>query len=273
MLAAAIVVALVAACTGAEEGQSPPRAGSLDVRREQRISAATVASDTLSDSASIVGVFPEADGDAIAFTFADPVRGISSGLAIAGRDSAGPALLWPDSVTGVWWSGPHALAFTAARRQGVHAVVDVHSAKATVADDTVQRPPRAAAAPGRDDPAFVRAVKYVDSLHVQPAGQPQGSSLRYEVTSLRVAPDGRLGAFHVIATDSAGRRSNPAWYALDVQTGAVQPIDEIVGPLSEMPERAAGWTGDGRFLYAKRATIWEATVRSVASRPAQQPTP
>jgi hypothetical protein len=266
---AALVTVLVAAlavdCTSADERPSRPGAASLEVRTAQRISATTVASDTLTDSAVVIGVFPEADGDAVPFTFADPARAISAGLAIARRDSAPPALLWPDSVTAVWWSGPHALAFTTASGRGVHAVVDVHSANATVTDDTVQRPPRPVGAPARDDPTFVRAVKYVDSVHVQPAGQPQGSSLRYEVTSLRVAPDGRLGAFYVIAADSAGRRSNPTWYALDVQTGAVRVIDEIVGPATEMPESAAGWTADGRFLYAKRATIWEAAVRSAAA--------
>jgi hypothetical protein len=79
---------------------------------------------------------------------------------------------------------------------------------------------------------------------------------------LRVAPGGRFGAFYAMATDSAGRRTNPSWYALEVETGAVGRIDEIVGPVGEMPERAAGWTADGRFLYAKRQTIWEARVGS-----------
>ena len=37
--------------------------------------------------------------------FADPARRISAGLAINDRQMANPQLIWPDSVTSVWWTG------------------------------------------------------------------------------------------------------------------------------------------------------------------------
>lgn len=263
-LAAALLAAL-AACTAADDGSAGAErtapAAPLAVRTEQRIDVRFIGQDTLSDSAHVVGVFPESDGDAVAFTFADPVRGISTGLALTRRGAPTPGLVWPDSVTAVWWSAPHALAFTTASGRGVQAVVDVRDASAVVAVDSALRAPAPPASTNPRDPTRARATAYIDSLRVQPGGQPQGSALRYEVATLRVAPDGRLGAFYTVAFDSAGRRANPAWYAIDVETGAVALVDEIVGPVGEMPESAGGWTADGRFVYAKRQTIWEAEVR------------
>jgi hypothetical protein len=72
-----------------------------------------------------------------------------------------------------------------------------------------------------------------------------------------MAPGGGLAAFYVTASG----QSNPAWYALDVRSGAVAPIDEVTGPAAEMAEGAAGWTADGHFVYAKQLAIWEAEVR------------
>jgi hypothetical protein len=240
----------------------------LTVSRASRANLAVVGRDMLSDTATILGVYPEPDGDAVAFTFADPHRRVTAGLALTQRRDSAAALLWPDSVRAVWWSAPHAIAFTTASGTGVHVVVDVHAESASVTLDTAARPPAAAvtvgaAPPALDgrDPTVVRAAAYIDSLRVQPAGRPQGSVLRYQVAAMRVAPDGRLGAFYVIATDSANRRFNPAWYAIDVESGSVTPIDEIVGPVASMPGTAAGWAAGARFFYTKEKALWEADVK------------
>jgi len=253
---------------GGESAKSPSRTagGALSVARAELLDATVVGADTLSDSAYVTGVYPEADGEAVAFTFADPRRRVSAGLALAQRKAPAPALLWPDSVATVWWSAPHAVSFTTRSGTGVHVVVDVHAERAAVTDDSAARAPAAGAKARPSDPARARATAYIDSVHVQPAGRPQGSALRYTVTDTRTSPDGRLTAFYAVATDSAGRQTNPAWYAMNADGGGVTPIDEVVGPLGEMPETAAGWTADGRFVYAKRQTLWEATVRPAAVR-------
>ena len=266
---ALLILSATVACTTADSGTARPAVvgGAVTVSRAELLSVTKVGADTLSDSAYLTGVYPEADGEAVAFTFADPARRVRAGLAILQRDAPPPALLWPDSVTAVWWSAPHAISFTTASGRGVHAVVDVHAQRATVTEDTAGRAP----SPARinpSDPARARATAYIDSVHVQPVGRPQESSLRYLVTAWRASPDGRLGAFYAIATDSAGRQMNPAWYAMNIDAGTVAPIDEVVGPISEMRESAAGWTADGHFIYAKRQTLWNATVQAGPSRPA-----
>jgi len=267
----ALAAALLGGCVASDDGKgaeasSRTTGGPLTVTRAELLDATVVGADTLSDSAYVTGVYPEADGEAVAFTFADPRRRVSAGLALAQRKAPAPALLWPDSVGAVWWSAPHAVAFTTQSGTGVHAVVDVHAERATVTEDSAARAPAAGARAGPSDPARVRATAYIDSVHLQPAGRPQGSALRYTVTATRTSPDGRLTAFYAVATDNAGRQTNPAWYAMNDDGGGVTPIDEVVGPLGEMPETAAGWTADGRFVYAKRQTLWEATVRPDTAR-------
>ena len=272
-LAALWLPALLAGtgCAGEPASDATAPAARLVVRTAERVVARAIGADTLSDSARVVRIVPEADGDAVAFTFADPVRRVSSGLGITQRRTPAPALLWPDSVTQVWWSGPHALAFNSGGGAAVHAVVDIHAERATVTDSTVRRPdpePRVAG-----NAPMERASAYVDSLRAQPGGRPERSALVYRVRTIRLAPGGAgLAAFYVTAADS-GRpqvtaadsgQVNPGWYALDVRSGAVAPIDEVVGPAAEMPESAGGWTGDGRFVYAKRLAIWEAEVRKDA---------
>ena len=239
----------------APSARSAP-AGRLAVRTAERASAQVVGADTLSDSAHVLRVYPEADGDAVAFTFADPRRRVTSGLAITQRRAPTPALLWPDSVTAVWWSAPHALTFTTESGAGVRAVVDIHAERAAVSEGPARQVPPAD--PPVNSAALRRASAYVDSLRVQPGGRPADrSALLYRVTSLRMAPGGGLAAFYVTASG----QSNPAWYALNVRTGAVAPIDEVTGPAVEMAEGAAGWTADGHFVYAKQLAIWEAEVR------------
>ena len=267
--------ALMAASGCAREGASDatPPAARLVVRTAERADARTVGADTLSDSARVLRVFPEADGDAVAFTFADPMRRVSSGLAITQRRAPTPALLWPDSVTQVWWSGPHAVAFNTGGGAAVHAVVDVHAERATVTDSATRPAAREARVAG--NAPMERASAYIDSVRTQPGGRPVRSALVYRVRTIRMAPGGDLAAFYVTAADSGQRRAanadgttgqvNPGWYALDVRSWAVAPIDEVVGPAAEMPESAGGWTADGRFVYAKRLTIWEAEVRKESS--------
>lgn len=273
-----------AGCVGEGASDAAAPTTRLVVRTAERADARALGADTLTDSARLLRLFPEADGDAVVFTFADPVRRVTSGLGITQRRVPAPALLWPDSVTQVWWSGPHALAFNTGGGAAVHAVVDIHAERATVADGPAGPPP--ATAPAADSAARRRASTYVDSLRGQPGGRPERSALVYGVRGMRVAPGGGgLAAFYVTAVDSGrpqvtatdggqrqipasdgGRQGqvNPGWYAIDMRSGAVTPIDEVVGPAAEMPESAAGWTADGRFVYAKRLAIWEADVRRAA---------
>ena len=273
--AAALAITACDSPRGAGQGEKSAGAGggsALAVTTTQRTVLRAVARDTLSDSARIVRVVPEPDGDAVAVVFADPERRIRAGLGIAQRDSTPAQLLWPDSVTTVWWSGTHAISFSTETGRGAYVVVDVHAkdAKVTPHDSA------GAAAARRSDPAKAdtvaaiaaardaarrRAIAFLDSLHVQPTGRPQGNTaLRYEVRSLLMSPGGRLGAFYASATDSAGRQLNPAWYIVDPRGGAVAAVDEVVGPASELPEGAGGWT-ETSFVFAKRLGLYETAVK------------
>ena len=264
---------MLAACDAsrdAGQGDRPAGAaagGALAVTTTPRTTLRVVGRDTLSDSARVVRLVPEPDGDAVAFVFADPERRIHAGLGIVQRDTAAVQLLWPDSVSGVWWRGPHAIAFSTATGRGSYVVVDVHAKEATVTpagagSDAAGPAPgdTAAAITAARDAAQRRAIAFVDSLHVQPTGQPQkGSALRYEVRSVLMAPGGRMGAFYASATDSAGRRVNPAWFVIDPRSGAVAQVDEVVGPAAELPETAGGWT-ESTFVYARRLGLYETVV-------------
>jgi hypothetical protein len=151
--------------------------------------------------------------------------------------------------------------------------VDIHAERATVTDSATRRPVPETRAAG--SAPMERASAYIDSLRTQPGGRPERSALLYRVRTILMAPEGDLAAFYVTAADSGQRRRasadsaagqvNPGWYALDVRSWAVAPIDEVVGPAAEMPASAAGWTADGRFVYAKRLAIWEAEVRKDGS--------
>ncbi|HEU4564164.1 MAG TPA: hypothetical protein VFS05_05935 [Gemmatimonadaceae bacterium] len=270
LLAPALLALLAPIAAGCREEPRPTQtAGAITVTTSELGAVHRVGADTLGDSARITRLVPEPDGDAVVFTVADPARGITAALAILAREGNGAAqLVWPDSVTRFWWSGPHRLAFEAASGQGVHVVVNVHAASlAPVASarDSVPPAPRVDEWLGAANRA--RATAYIDSVRVQPEGEPQESALRYTVTSAVPAPADSLVAFHVIARGSEsanggadGGRMNPAWYILDARTRAVTPVDSITGRAEAMPEGAAGWA-EGRFFYVKGEGVWEARVR------------
>ncbi|MFL5575558.1 MAG: hypothetical protein ACJ79S_06285 [Gemmatimonadaceae bacterium] len=223
--------------------------------------------DTLSPSARIITVVPErGDGaSAVVFTFADSARRISSGLGVHMRDDSVSAarLIWPDSVSAVWWSGPRALAFTTRAGRGVYAVGDVRADTLVAMSDTGTRTP----APRPPDPvpaaARERATAFVDSAHLQAPGRAaERSALRYAVQSLVASPSGDLVAFYTAGSDSSGRRVNPSWYIVELPSGAVAPVDSVVGPLEELPASAGAWGGvDGRtFFWARGMALEQATV-------------
>jgi hypothetical protein len=235
------------------------RGGTFAIRSSQRADIRLVGQDTLSDSAHIVRLIPEPDGDAVAILFADPLRQVSAGLALIDRAHLASQLLWPDSVTTAWWSAPHSIAFSTRTGKGVRAVVDVHKASLEVIERAVETPP-SPASPAQHPDALSRATAYIDSLHVQPAGQPQGSTLKYTVDRIMPSPGGRFAALYVIARDSAGRPMNPAWYAMDLPSGRIEQIEQITGSTLELPAEAAGWGSEGHFFFAKGRSVWEADI-------------
>ena|SRR5687768_2831974 len=252
------------ACARDDTAAERPEAGrgTFSLSGERRAELGAIGGDTLSEAAQFLSLLPEADGDAIVFTFADSTRGVSSGLGIIDRRLSSAQLLWPDSVTRAWWTGPHSLAFATHTGAGVRVVVDVHAAELEVvtrgADSGTTAPaPRLM---GDTIEARARATRFLDSARVQPGGQPDRSQLSYRVISLRTAPGRAMGAFYAAASDSTGARTNPAWYFIDYQGGQILPIDEVTGPISELPESAAAWSEDGRFIYVKGRHIHEAKV-------------
>lgn len=255
-----------AACTRGEE-RAPVAGGAFSVQVETRANAHVVGADTLSAAARLIALHPEADGEAVMLIFTDSVRGVRAGLALTDRRGARTQLLWPDSVTAAWWPRPHDIAFTTETGTGARIVVDVHAESLRTVvpgDSSVTKPARA---DSTDVAIRARATAWLDSARVQPAGQPQGTSLRYQVTSVLPDPTGALAAFHVTASEgSSARQSNPAWYLLDRTSGAVAPVTEVVGAAEEMPATAAGWTADGVFIFGRGMEIVGA--RRVGSAPA-----
>jgi hypothetical protein len=149
--------------------------------------------------------------------------------------------------------------------------VDVHAAtlaRLESARDSAFAPPATAVSrtdtAGDGGGARVRATRYIDSLRLQPEGVPTEGRLRYEVVRILRAPADSLAVFHVVARDRAdpprSRRANPAWYALDLRTGAVTPIDSITGDATPLPDAAGAWTEGRRFVYAKGLVLYEARV-------------
>jgi hypothetical protein len=255
---AALIGALLIACTR-ESGRPGSQGGALTITTRQRADIRLVGQDTLSDSARIVRLIPESDGDAIGILFADPLRQVSAGLALTDHAHPTPQLLWPDLVTAAWWSAPHSIAFSTRTGKGVRAVVDVHRAAIEVIERATDSPP-APARQVQNAATLSRATAYIDSLYVQPTGQPQRSSLKYSVDRIIPSPGGRFAALYVVARDSAGRPMNPAWYAMDLPTGRIERIEQITGPTLELPVEAAGWGNEGHFLFAKGRSVWEAEV-------------
>jgi hypothetical protein len=254
----------VGACTAEDSADDRPDAGAgtFSLATERRAELGAIGGDTLSEAARFLSLLPEADGDAIVFTFGDSARGVTSGLGIIDRRLSSAQLLWPDSVTRAWWIGPHSLAFATQTGTGVRVVVDVHAAELEVvtrgADSGTTAP--AGRIAGDTIEARARATRFLDSLRVQPGGQSDRSQLRYQVIALHTAPGGAMGAFYAAASDSTGARTNPAWYFIEYSTGQVLPIDEVTGPISELPESAGAWSENGRFIYVKGRQIHEAQV-------------
>lgn len=260
----AILAAATSACVGEDARRTPAAAGRLTASTAQRASLRLLGEgrDTLSDSARISRVAVERDGDAVAFIFADAAHGVTSGVGISQRRANTAQLLWPDSVSAVWWAREHSVAFMTSSGVGARVVVDVHAEQISIMEQGGDSLPGPTADPAERGLARARAVAFIDSLRVQPTGRPQTSPLRYLVTRVLHSPaDPSVAMFYVVASDSTGgARVNPAWYALDERSGMVLSVDEVVGLASEMQEGAGGWSSGGQFLYAKGTTLWEATV-------------
>jgi hypothetical protein len=268
MLRLLLLSLLATACTATGERRTAgAEGGALDVataeRGSIRVMGTDTLADTLSDSATVTRVIPEPDGEAVAFIFTAPARRVTAGLALIDRARARAQLVWPDSVSSAWWSGPHRLAFQSATGdRGVRAVVDVHASVLQPVDAAQDTAPRATPSAGAAIAAAeVRATAYIDSLRVQPDGVPQSGSLRYTVTRIVPAPSDSLAAFYVIARGPAGgERLNPAWYALDLRSNRIAPIDSITGPARALPGGAGAWADSARFVYAKGPALIEARV-------------
>lgn len=217
--------------------------------------------DTLSDSARIYQLKPEPDGGSIAFLFTDPAKGITQGLGIVQTSGSQEAqLVWPDSVTSVWWSNPHQLSFTAGTGRGVYLVIDAHAAELKTAEVT-----QATTSPttqGKPDNQYEtvksRAQAFIDSVRVQPEGTPQRSALRYQADSILVAPSDTLAAVHVSASSSGGSDVNPGWYLLHLPSGHIRPVDSLTGRSLGLPASSGQWGANESFYYAKERTIWRA---------------
>jgi hypothetical protein len=268
-LAAAIACIAIVLSPACREKAPPPEAPKpLRIVTEEIGEIAGVGVDSLSDSAVVTAVIPEPDGETVALVFADPAKGVTAALAILtrGRDTA--QLVWPDSVRAAWWSAEHRLAFqSASGAQGVHAVVDVHARELEHlegAHDSIPPAPRDSAWPNA---ARARAVAYIDSLRLQPEGEPSTGNLRYEVVHALPSPEAAdsVVAFYVAArgpgAGAATGRVNPAWYILDGRTRAVVPVDSLTGDARGMPERGAGWGASDLFVYARGGAIRAARLR------------
>lgn len=266
---ATVAVIAGAACRSerAGEGGGTVRSGPLVVSTAQRGEVRALVYDTLSPSAMILTLAPErGDGArAVIFTFADSVRRVTSGLGVHEQPDTtrGARLIWPDSVTAVWWTGPTAVAFTTRTGRGVYAVGDVRGDTLAAVNDTSARAPARRSEEPVPPAARARATAFVDSSYLQPSGKAaERSGLRYVVQRLVAAPGGGLVAFYTVATDSGGRRMNPSWHIMELPSGAVVTVDSVVGPVDELRESAGAWGGvDGRtFFWARRMTLEQASI-------------
>lgn len=267
-----LLAAAAGTLLGCERGDRPrtadgrPVAALAGVSTLPRATLAAFSTETLSDSARVTLLLPEPDEASVAYLFADPARGVVGGLGLLDVASGRASLVWPDSVSRMTWSSPHELSFSTTR--GRHGVVDVHAA-------TLEVSPARAGVPAREPPsaeepevteARAHATTYVDSVYVQPAGAPQGSSLHYQVRRVLRAPDDALAVAYVAGSDAGGRLFNPVWLAVDAPHGRTIVIDEVTGPAVEMPQEGGAWTATGRFLYTKGMRLWEAGFMRRAPR-------
>ena len=263
ILGLAPLISVIAGCSTGREERSERSISAFSAVAEPLVTVTTIGVDTVSDSAWISQIKPEPDGGSVAFVFADPAKGATRALGIVQISGTQTShLIWPDSVTSVWWSGPHELRFTAGTGQGIYAVVDAHAAtlEALAITDSARTPPRPAPSADRAQAqALSRAQSFVDSIRVQPEGTPQRSALRYRADTVIVATGDTLAAAHVSA-GTEGNSANPAWYVVHIESGAVQPIDSLVGSSAGLPRSAGSWDNSGRFYYAKERSIWRARV-------------
>lgn len=256
-------VVLLACGRPAKDVDSP--AGTLQARVVHRAFLRAIALDTLSDSARILKLFPEPDGDAVAFTFADPVRGITGGLGLLDLRRPLPQLAWPDSISQVRWRAPHELVFTTGTISGVRVIIDAHADTLTTFEDSASMDATPMAAIEVGDDARARATRFTDSIRIQPTDAPATSVLHYAPTHFLPAPHDSIIAFQTTAAAAnMTTRSNPTWYLLDLRTGAVQPLDSLTGSARLMPAEAAAWTADGSFLFTKGLALYEARTQRAA---------
>lgn len=252
----ALAAALLAAgCTLAEREQTAKDAGVPDVSVQSRVTITHLGSTPVSDSATISAVVPEADGEAIAVIVSDPLNAVRGALVLVDGRRGGTPLVWPDSVRTVWWSGAHELAFTTATGSGARVVVDVHSA-------ALEAIVRAAAIDTQAPPSSVvppRARTLVDSLLNAPMAGG-GTVLRFAPLAVVPSPDGRWIATWVASSGGGAAESNPRWLIADGDWRRAVIVDSVSGPAREMPRGAAGWTRDGRFVFAKGLTLHEAML-------------
>jgi len=250
------------ACTTESDSARRSAPVTLAVATQPIATVAVIDADTLSDSLRILRVSPEPDGGSVAFLFADPTRQITGGLALAQASGAQKVqLVWPDSVSHLWWSKPHELSFTSGTGQGVRVVIDAHAAQlqaiqgAGSTRETMETSPGSAELIRR---SLSRAQAFVDSVRVQPTGAPHRSTLRYSADTILIGPGDSLAAIHVMAVGPDGRQANPTWYLMYLPNGDMHPLDSLVGALSGLVADAGQWGADGAFYYAKDRSIWRA---------------
>lgn len=253
--AVGLAISAALGCTARE--QRPPDIGPLSATVSVLDSVTTLGTNPLGDSARILSVIPESDGEAIALIVSDPSQDVHSALLLAERRRGAVHLVWPDSVDVAWWPTSHQLAFRSATGRGSRVVVDVHSATL----DAIEREIPDVAIPGAPSTMDARAVALVDSLlNGRVASR---TDLRFRVLSSVPSSSG-LVALYAATTDAGGRRWNPRWVIADSTYRHALAIDSITGPVSELPS-TAGWTSGNRFLYAKGRMILEAAVRGATS--------
>ena len=250
------------ACTTERDSVRQSAPATLAVATQPIATVTVIDTDTLSDSLRILRVVPEPDGGSVAFLFADPSRQITRGLALAQASGAQKVqLVWPDSVSHLWWSKPHELSFSSGTGQGVRVIIDAHAAQlqaiqeGRTTHETVETS-RVSAELIRQ--SLSRAQAFVDSIRVQPTGAPHRSTLRYSADTILIGPGDSLAAIHVMAVGPEGRQANPTWYLMYVPTGDIHPLDSLIGASSGLMADAGQWGADGAFYYAKDRSIWRA---------------
>lgn len=253
------ILPILAACPERREADQPVEAPTteLEAPATLRVMARQIGETALSDSGRIERIYPEPDGDAIAFMFSDPGQRVQAALAIHDARMETAQLLWPDAVATAWWIGDHTLAFTTATGEGAYVVVNVHAAALEAVESRDVRAERTEEMAGaREEELRGLAQRRIDSLQIQ-RGESPVDGVTHTAVHLIESPTDPVSAFYVIARDSAGSGFNPAWWVLDNETGAIGEVDSVTGREEEMPRRAAAWTREGRFVYAKGLGIYE----------------